>query len=54
MGKRAAYVAVANDIIDVGNVANFKRAAFACFCVVAKANYLSEFCIIVLIISLQG
>ena len=28
MGKRAAYVAVANDIIDVGNVANFKRAAF--------------------------
>ena len=39
MGKRAAYVAVANDIIDVGNVANFKRAAFAYFCVVAKANF---------------
>jgi hypothetical protein len=39
VGKRAAYVAVANDIIDVGNVANFKRAAFACFCVVAKANF---------------
>jgi hypothetical protein len=39
VGKRAAYVAVANDIIDVGNVANFKRAAFAYFCVVAKANF---------------